>query len=66
MMKELRPDGEGNFECRIDAGSYSIEIVNPDYLRVQGTFEVERSTEKKSIELNRTLQVDDLILIDDL
>ena len=65
-MKELHTDEEGNFECRLDAGSYTIEIVNPGYLRTQWNIEVEKSTEKKAIELNRTLQVDDLILIDDL
>ena len=66
VMKELHTDEEGNFECRLDAGSYTIEIVNPGYLRTQWNIEVEKSTEKKAIELNRTLQVDDLILIDDL
>ena len=66
LLKELHPDEQGYFECRLDAGSYKIEIVNPDYIRVQGSFDVEKSTEKKTIELNRTLQVDDLILIDDL
>lgn len=66
VIKEVKPDEEGFYECNLSAGNYRIEFVCPDYLRIQKTISVESSSEKKEIELEATLQVDDLMIIDDL
>lgn len=66
VLKELRVDEEGNFECNLTEGTYQVEFVCPNYLRVQKSISVERSTERQKIEMNVNLQVDDLLIIDDL
>ena len=66
VLKELRVDEEGVFECNLTEGSYQVEFVCPNYLRVQKSISVERSTERQKIEMNVNLQVDDLLIIDDL
>lgn len=62
VLKEVRPDEEGNYECKVDEGNYTVEFVCPSYLRVQKSIVVEHSTEKKEIELNQMLQTDDFII----
>jgi tetratricopeptide (TPR) repeat protein len=66
VIKELRTDDEGNYECKLAEGKYTIEYVCPNYIRVQRRITVERSTEKKDIEIDMQLQTDDLILLDDI
>ena len=62
VLKEVRPDEDGNYECKVDEGNYTVEFVCPSYLRVQKSIVVEHSTEKKEIELNQMLQTDDFII----
>ncbi|MBR5434094.1 MAG: PD40 domain-containing protein [Bacteroidales bacterium] len=66
VVKELHSDSEGNFECFLDEGSYVVEFVCADYLRTKRNVVVEKSTEKKEIDLQVTFQVDDLLIIDDI
>lgn len=66
VVKELHSDSEGNFECYLEEGSYVLEFVCPDYLRTKRTVTVEKATERKEIELQVVLQVDDLLIIEDI
>lgn len=66
VLKELRADSEGNFECVLEEGKYTVEFTCQDYLRMQRKVEVEKSAERVEIEMNSVFQVDDLLIIDDL
>ncbi|MCQ2960586.1 MAG: hypothetical protein MJ198_10450 [Bacteroidales bacterium] len=66
VVKELRVDSDGTFECTLDEGKYNVEFYCPDYLLIQREVLVEKSSEKVEIDLKITLQVDDLLLIEDI
>lgn len=65
VLKEIRLDDDGHYECYITDGSYTIEYYKPQYLRLQKPLEVKCTTEKQDIEINVNLQYDDLLFISD-
>ncbi|MCQ2607930.1 MAG: hypothetical protein MJ197_04505 [Bacteroidales bacterium] len=66
VLKELRIDEEGHYECTLNEGQYVIEYSGPNYLHVQRNVTVEKSTEKKYFDFDVNLQTDDLFILEDL